>query len=74
LFGGSSGFLVVGIVGVIGLVVVFSLGSKNEIERIKWTNELGQIVFTIPKCPNCQKELPIGNFDFYPHCGKSLKQ
>ena len=72
-FGGGSGFLIVGTVGVIAAIIGFSLGSKSEIEKIRWTNELGKIAFTIPKCPNCNKELPRGNFEFCPFCGKSLK-
>ena len=26
-----------------------------------------------PKCPNCGKEIPQGNYTFCPFCGKSLK-
>jgi len=73
MFGGGFALLVLGIVGVAAAIVGLSLGTYNEIKRIRWMNALGKIAFPIPKCPKCGKEFPRGNLEFCPFCGNSLK-
>jgi rRNA maturation endonuclease Nob1 len=63
----------VGIIGVI-FFVLFSIvervanGTKKEL-----MSELENMGTKVSTCPNCQKQLPKGNFEFCPFCGTSLK-
>jgi hypothetical protein len=56
--------------GILAMWFVQSYYGKQE-AGILWHIE--QMAITIPKCPNCGKEIPQGNFEFCPFCGKSLK-
>ena len=48
-------------------------GTYFYLKRSDLMEQMRQMAFVNPKCPNCGKELPQGNFEFCPFCGKSLK-
>jgi intracellular septation protein A len=56
--------------GTLTVWVIQNYYGKQE-AGILW--HIHQMAITIPKCPNCGKEIPQGNFEFCPFCGKSLK-
>jgi len=58
---------------VVGTVVVFSVDRHYRSEEFKILGLIQQMTFQIPKCPNCGKEIPQGDFEFCPFCGNSLK-
>jgi intracellular septation protein A len=57
-------------VGTLTVWFIQNYYGKQE-AGILW--HIQQMAITIPKCPNCGKEIPQGNFEFCPFCGKSLK-
>jgi hypothetical protein len=58
------------------ICVYWCLSSARQAK--KQCNELLEqmkgFTFTKLKCSNCQKEIPIGNFEFCPFCGNPLKK
>ena len=65
------------LVGIIGGILFAVLGVADWIyyglQGGNLVEQLRIMAITIPSCPNCKKELPKGNFEFCPFCGKSLK-
>jgi hypothetical protein len=66
----------VGFILVIAISIAISvpLDGYYKKEKMKMFFEIQQITRSIPKCANCGKEIPQGNFDFCPFCGNSLKK
>jgi hypothetical protein len=62
------------ITGALFAVYGFYAANKYNNEYKNLMKEFGEMTIQKPKCPNCGKELPEGNFEFCPFCGKSLKQ
>ena len=66
-----------------GTVMILSLGlmvlglfwssmySKQENAIL---GEIQRMARVMPKCSSCGKQIPEGNFDFCPFCGKSLEK
>jgi len=59
-----------------GLFMSWGVSSARQAK--KQYNELLEqmkgVTFATITCSNCQKEIPIGNFEFCPFCGNSLKK
>ena len=78
-FGGGRAFVALGplalvILGLAGFVL-FSIAEwfYNQTKK-RLISELNSMAIQIATCPNCGKELPKGNFELCPFCGKSLRE
>lgn len=63
------------IYGIIGIFIAGG-GLVSSIymyrQHLFLMKQLGRLAIVNPKCPQCGKELPKGNYAFCPFCGKSL--
>ena len=78
-FGGGRAFVALGPLALItlGLVgfVLFSISEWFYNQTMKrLISELNSMAIQIATCPRCGKELPKGNFERCPFCGKSLRE
>jgi MFS superfamily sulfate permease-like transporter len=53
--------------------IVWGVERLYRNEELKIFGLINQITIFTPKCSNCGKEIPQGNFDFCPFCSNSLK-
>ncbi len=74
----NNSFTFFGVVSLIILGVfmfilgIYASGHYNGQYR-DLMGEFEKLAIKVPICSNCKKELPKGNFEFCPFCGKSLK-
>jgi len=54
-----------------GLGLGYGVYSNYQYQKL--LQQLKEMAIVNPKCPNCGKEIPQGNFEFCPFCGKTLK-
>jgi len=68
------GFFAGIIVGICAVIIGFCVAIYYGVVLLsRFMTESQSMTIQILKCPHCQKELPKGNFEFSPYCGKSLK-